>query len=294
MQETEEVRRILIIDDNESIHQQIRRILAPTRGKDLKNSLSKLDSIGAKVFGTEEKGPATTKTYQLTSALQGEQGFEIVKKSMEENRPFAMAIVDMRMPPGWDGLKTIEHIWKVSPETQILICTAYADFSWQEINKRLAFSDRFLILKKPFDISELEQMAAALTEKWRLIQERKLHIADLKSAKLEAEAGLIAKRNFLAMMSHEFRTPMNAIMGAFQFIRQTLDNNQPDIQQMIGLAETATTELLTLLDSVIDYMDLEHGKIKLSQAGYNLESLVRKTSKNYSKLAATFPRQPSN
>jgi YesN/AraC family two-component response regulator len=86
----------------------------------------------------------------------------------------------MRMPPGWDGLKTIEHIWKVDPNVQIVICTAYSDYSWGEITERLGKSENLLILKKPFDSAEVAQLASALTEKWILARQ-----ASLKTEQLE-------------------------------------------------------------------------------------------------------------
>src|SRR6267142_5168727 len=86
-----------------------------------------------------------------------------------------MAFVDMRMPPGWDGLETIRRIWQVYPDLEIVICTAYSDHSWQEIQQTLGTSDRLLILKKPFDKVEVQQLVLALTEKWNLRLLGRLH-----------------------------------------------------------------------------------------------------------------------
>jgi PAS domain S-box-containing protein len=76
--------------------------------------------------------------------------------------------VDMRMPPGWDGLETIRRLWQVYPELEVVICTAYSDHSWHQIQQTLGTNERLLILKKPFDKVEVEQLALALTEKWNL------------------------------------------------------------------------------------------------------------------------------
>ena len=69
-----------------------------------------------------------------------------------------MAYVDVRMPNGWDGIETISRIWQEFPELQVVICTAFSDYSWEEIQERLGHSDRFLILKKPFDNLEVRQL----------------------------------------------------------------------------------------------------------------------------------------
>ena len=77
-----------------------------------------------------------------------------------------MAFVDIRMPPGWDGVETVCRIWEVDPEILVVICSAYSDYSWEEMVRKLGRNDRFLILKKPFDNIEVRQCAMALTERW--------------------------------------------------------------------------------------------------------------------------------
>ncbi len=78
----------------------------------------------------------------------------------------------MRMPPGWDGVQTIQRLWEVDPNVQVVICTAYSDYSWEEISKKLGLTDRLLILKKPFDPVEITQIATSLSEKWSLNADR--------------------------------------------------------------------------------------------------------------------------
>jgi diguanylate cyclase (GGDEF)-like protein len=72
------------------------------------------------------------------------------------------------MPPGWDGLKTIEEIWKIDPKMQIVVCTAYSDLMWKEVLARIGYRDNLLLLKKPFTGEEIYQLAIALSEKWQL------------------------------------------------------------------------------------------------------------------------------
>jgi DNA-binding LytR/AlgR family response regulator len=100
-----------------------------------------------------------------------------------------MAFVDMRMPPGWDGIETTLRIWELDPRVQIVICTAYSDRSWEDILGRLGRSDRLLILKKPFDNIEVLQLASALTEKWRLADVAERRVQDLETlVELRTEA----------------------------------------------------------------------------------------------------------
>jgi len=62
------------------------------------------------------------------------------------------------MPPGWDGVETIGHLWKVDPDLQIVICTAHSDYNWRDISKQLGMSDSFVVLKKPFDVIEVSHL----------------------------------------------------------------------------------------------------------------------------------------
>ncbi|BBP79122.1 EAL domain-containing protein [Pseudomonas gingeri] len=165
-------RRILIIDDTTSIHDDFRKILGPEQDDELS-----LDSTETLLFGVSRP---ERQTFELDSAYQGQEALELVKLAQAASRPYAMAFIDMRMPPGWDGLETIERLWKVAPDLQIALCTAYSDYSWESMADRLEFGDQLLILKKPFDSLEIRQMASALTWKWQLAQDMAMRMSDLE------------------------------------------------------------------------------------------------------------------
>jgi CheY-like chemotaxis protein len=115
----------------------------------------------------------------VDSAFQGQEALEMVKRSLEAGRPYAMAFMDIRMPPGWDGVQTTMRIWEIHPDLQTVICIAYSDYSWDEITKHLGASENLLILRKPFDNIEALQLACALTRKWSLGQHAKLKVEEL-------------------------------------------------------------------------------------------------------------------
>jgi PAS domain S-box-containing protein len=158
-------RRILIIDDSERIHEDFRAILSPTDG-----DTTALREAKAAILG---KAPDVSEhvDFELDFALQGRDGLEKVRRALRDGRPYAMAFVDIRMPPGWDGVETIRRIWRVYPELEVVICTAYSDYEWNDIVAKLGQTDRLLILKKPFDNVEVYQLASALTEKWNLARQ---------------------------------------------------------------------------------------------------------------------------
>jgi len=171
-------RRILVVDDNQSIHDDFRKILG-TRdpGESLRNMEGSI--FGKDDPATAKRAPAT-EPCELASALQGEEAYQVVLQSVAEDRRFALAFIDMRMPPGWDGLKTIEKLWEADSELQVVICTAYSDYSWQEIHQRFGACDRLLILKKPFDTLEVCQLVSSLTEKWHLGRQAHLKLTQMR------------------------------------------------------------------------------------------------------------------
>jgi CheY-like chemotaxis protein len=153
-------RRILIIDDNRAIHEDFRKILTP---QVISNPA--LSAMEDELFG-ESLPAVAADAFEINSAYQGKEGFEIISQAEKSGNPYAMAFVDVRMPPGWDGIETISRIWEVAPSMQIVICSAYSDYSWEEIVAQLGKTDRLLILRKPFDPVEVMQLASNLTEKW--------------------------------------------------------------------------------------------------------------------------------
>ena len=167
-------RRILLIDDMPSIHEDFRRCLSGTE------TAGDIEAAERALFG-EPTEPGTA-GFDVDSAYQGDEGLAKVHASLVADRPYALAFVDMRMPPGWDGVRTIQEIWKVDPRLQIVICTAYSDYAWDETLGKLGVEDRLLVLNKPFDNIEVAQLASALTTKWDMTRQAELKVSRLENA----------------------------------------------------------------------------------------------------------------
>jgi signal transduction histidine kinase len=254
--------RILIVDDNRAIHEDFRRILASTdRGDDA------VAAMAAEIFGTAS--PAQTLgfpalKFEVDSAFQGEEGLVAVVRAQAGGRPYAMAFVDMRMPPGWDGLETVARLWGVQPDLQVVICTAFSDYSWHEILRKLAYLDRLLILRKPFANEEVQQMAAALTEKWRLTQQSRLTIVDLetevrvRTTQLQATLEQLAEAKKMegigqlaGGIAHDFNNLLTVIQGHCELLLlnasatdTALTGSATEIQTAANRAAHLTRQLL--------------------------------------------------
>lgn len=166
--------RILIIDDNPAIHDDIRRVLKPDE--------SSVSDIEQDLFGdTKEKIDIKGPQLEIDSVFNGIDGYKKVIEAYEAGNPYALAFVDVRMPPGWDGIKTIKEFWDKDPDIQVVICSAYSDYSWTDIMNVLGLSDRLLILKKPFEYSEVRQLVSTLTHKWLISKTLSKTIKNLES-----------------------------------------------------------------------------------------------------------------
>lgn len=189
------VRRVLVIDDNTAIHDDFRKTLSrQSYGADL-------DDDEALIFGTQPS-ELQYREFDIDTASQGHIGLAMVEAAIRESRPYQLAFVDMRMPPGWDGVETISRLWQVDPAIQVVICTAYSDYSWDQIVQKLGITDRLLILKKPFDDVEVCQLASAMTGKWLATQLAQIKMDDLELLveKRTAELRDMALRDMLTGM----------------------------------------------------------------------------------------------
>ncbi len=165
--------RLLLVDDNAAIHQDFKKILATPAP-----AASELEDFEAELF-QKPKNLIERVAFRMDSAFQGQEALALVQQSLAANDPYALAFMDIRMPPGWDGVETIERIWQICPDLQMVICSAYSDYTWEDLIHRFGHTDNLLILKKPFETVEVLQIAHALTKKWALTRQSRLWMQDL-------------------------------------------------------------------------------------------------------------------
>ncbi len=161
-------------------------------------------------YFTESMKDAALRKLQLESAQQGQVASRMVKAAISLGSPYAVAFVDMRMPPGWDGIETIEPMWQDDPNLEVVICTAYADYSWEAVFERLGNTDQLLVLKKPFDPIEVKQLAGSLTAKWELARRVDPVAADVS---VEPEAPGISEATKLLERYRELVSWLESTVG---------------------------------------------------------------------------------
>jgi signal transduction histidine kinase len=296
--------RVLVIDDQESIHEDFRKIVQSEDRDD-----QDINKEAAALFGdVSSVDNEPTEKFVVDSAHQGEEGLAMVQQALQNHRPYPLAFIDVRMPPGWDGVETVQRIWEVDPEILVVLCTAYSDHTWEDIVSKLGRTDHLLILKKPFDNIEVRQLVLALTKRWYLarqaemtrsqleerviertrdVESRSLELVqatvDLKSAneqlaaaRVAAEAANRAKSEFLANMSHEIRTPMTAIVGYAELLRdEILKAEMPGAPvEFVDAILSNTEHLLGLLNDILDMSKIESGQLEVEHLGCNPWEIV--------------------
>ena len=271
-------RRVLVVDDNRAIHGDFRKVLGEATHE--QSALAELEAV---LFG---QGPprAPADPFLIDSAYQGQEAETLVRRALEEGRPYAVAFVDMRMPPGWDGVETAERLWRVDPELQIVVCTAYSDYSWEELLGRLeAHSERFLVLKKPFDHIEVRQLATALSRKWTLARAARAKVDELEALvrertttirdaherlrreveqrhRMEGQLRRAQKLEALGRLAtgvaHEINNPLAFVIANLRYVREALDAPGAELARApagpaaapgAGLAATPLDELSAAL-----------------------------------------------
>ncbi len=295
------VRRVLVIDDSESIHRDYVNILCPSELSESEKALRALSDL----MFDEEAGLAESDEmklkFDIDHAYQGREGYEMIIAARAAGVPYQVAFVDMRMPPGWDGLTTLEKVWREDPELQVVICSAYSDYTWTQIIDKLGHSNRLLILKKPFDQAEVYQLAAALSEKWlseqrardlfacleQRVDERTAEVRaaneklvvvnrELETAVEEAECAVRAKARFLATMSHEIRSSLNGVMGAAQMLNDA--KLGPIELEYARIIQSSGEALMSIINDILDYSKYENGQLKLESIPFSLDGLMSECS----------------
>jgi diguanylate cyclase (GGDEF)-like protein len=182
--------RVLVIDDNVTTLELFRKILT-----------GKASAERTPLDGQMPTSPQAGPNFLVDTVTSGEEGCQRALDACHSGQPFAVAFVDIRIPGGWDGLRTIEALWQVDPNIQVVICTAYSDHTWDEIVTHLGHSDQWLILRKPFEIIEVLQLASALSDKWRLQVEHMDRMGELGEKVVTQAADLSGVNRRLRMLS---------------------------------------------------------------------------------------------
>lgn len=303
------VHRILTIDDNPAIHDDFRKLFAGSEAGE-----SELDSLESLILGASSS-PKLAQHFEIDSANQGQEGLAKLKEALEVGRPYSLAFVDIRMPPGWDGLETIEHLWQADPELQVVICTAYSDYTWEDMRRRLGNSESLLVLKKPFDTVEVLQIAHALTRKWDLAKEvqASIQVLDRKVAeRTEALERAMTERaaaeealrqaqkmdaigQLAAGVAHDFNNLLTIIRGHTDILLSRMESNPHSSESLhqISLAADRAAGLTRQLLVFSRKETARYQPLDLNRVLTNAAGLLRRLIGEHIELRLTLWETPA-
>jgi len=265
--------RILIVDDNRRIHEDFDLVFL-----NLQRNLE-LEADQKEIYGQVDKPVVLKQAYELDHAFSGNEGIEKTQISIAEGRPYQVAFVDIRMP-GMDGVETIEKIWSIDSRIQAVICTAFADYSWEELTSRLGQSDKLLVLKKPFDHIEAFQLASTLSEKWflarqaalkfeqmeLLVAQRTQRFLDLQRREAQPAQELDQlKLRLQTNLPKDFRSALILIHNKLERMRA---QNPEGTEE--ALVCRSTERLLHLVEEFLNLRDLNEDDLRLKIAEVDL------------------------
>jgi signal transduction histidine kinase/HPt (histidine-containing phosphotransfer) domain-containing protein len=271
--------KILIVDDNPSIHQDFKNAL------EIRSSIQsdKVLKLEKEIFGKNSGQKTTQIQFDLQHALSTEESLILLAQKQNIDTPIAVIFMDIKMPPGMDGISASKLILEKYPHTEIVLCTAFTEFTHEEILEKLGLTDHILFLKKPFDIVEVRQLAIALVQKWNLNREveqytnnLELEVSkrtkDLEDALVQVKKSDLAKSNFLSLMSHEIRNPINSIVGLIDLMQKCSDQKEKD--NYIHLTQKASATLLELVNDILDLSKIEANKLVIENVQINLPQIL--------------------
>lgn len=278
-------RRILIVDDNAAIHNDFKKILS---NPDNDDELTRMEGI---LFNRHADYGQNVYHYVIDDAYQGEEAYQMVKKADLEKFPYSLIFMDVRMPPGMDGMLTIERIWSEFPDIEMVICSAYSDYSWSKILEKFGPTDKLVFVRKPFNIIVIKQMALSLVTKWdiarnnrqytrhleNLVKERTAELekllGNMTSLKEKAEQSDRLKSAFLSNMSHEIRSPMNAIMGFTDLLGKD-GISEAKRNKYLSCIRSSGRSLMNLINDILCIARIEAGVLDINTEKFSLNHMM--------------------
>ncbi len=275
MSPAEDPYRILIADDEPSILNAYSSVLMANASSSQGDG--GLDDLEAELFGADDRQAG--QRYELVLCQQGQEAIAAVRQAAADRRPFSVAFLDVRMPPGINGVDTAKAIRAIDPGLHIVFVTAFSDTDPRDIARIVPPVERLFYVAKPFQPLELQQFASALSNKWRAEQDLgaaheqlKLQYAELETAnaalafaKQRAETASRMKTEFLANVSHELRTPLNSIIGFSEIIDKEQHGpvGNDKYRSYVRDIHTSGLHLLGVVNDILDISKIEVGEFEL-------------------------------
>jgi signal transduction histidine kinase len=292
--------RLLVADDEKSVQSDYLKSLAallPVTGTASR-------ALEEDLFGSESDATLTANRaweFEIVTVSQGVDAIAAVEDANRHGRPFAVAFLDVRMPPGIDGVETAAQIRTADSDINIVIVTAYSDTDLATITQRVLPAEKLFYLTKPFHPLEIQQFAHALAHKWR--SERALRVAhrlleqrvddvtlafqDAATARERAEQLNLAKASIAGRIGVELRSPLNVLVGFSQMIAN--ETHGPiERREYIEYArhlQQAAGEIVKHVDTVLETARFDRDEVTLDKDRLNITDVIDTLSRDFRRRA---------
>ena len=243
MDAIEQNNRCLAIDDEQGVLDYYSEVFRPTTSGSEVIWQSLLEVVGDE----PEQELDQTPQFSISVALSGEAGVQLAEQALADHLPLTVALIDMRMPGGLDGLETAQQLRLLDPRIMLVIVTAYSDYKLEEIQSRLL--NNVLYLNKPLTSDEVLQTVRMLNQSWKEREKTKILKMQMVSHAKMAGLGTMAVR-----IGHEINQPLSYINGIFQLLKMELQRGgEVDLTQLaeeVDLALEQTVRIKEIITSL--------------------------------------------
>jgi len=294
--------RLLVADDEKSVQSDyLKSLVALLPAID-----SRSRALEDELFADERRAEtaslaAETWAFEIVTVSQGADAVAAVEKSIQEGRPFAVAFLDVRMPPGIDGVETAARIRSIDGDVNIVIVTAYSDIDLANITQRVLPAEKLFYLTKPFHPLEIQQFAHALAHKWdserelrvahRLLEQRvdevSLAFQDAATARERAEQVNLVKASIAGRIGVELRSPLNVLVGFSQMIASEA-HGPIEHREYIEYArhlQQAAGEIVKHVDTVLETARFDRDEVALEKDRLNVTYVIDTLSRDFKRRA---------
>jgi len=256
--------RVLVVDDDAMLIGEYLRCLGEDFEPD--SATTTLGDLEKVLFGeeTDERGAIA---FEVHSRNQGEAAVEAVQLATLKGEPFAIVFLDIRMPPGMDGMEAAKQIRDIDENVNIVLVTGSLSADPDNLGKQIPPADKIFFFKKPFHAVECRQLAAALCGKWHADAALRRANEDLEK-RVEARTAALHK---LAYYDPVTRLPNQLLL-------------LEELQSLIQQAESEEG------DTVVVLLDIDRFSFINETMGYDSGTELLRSVAN--RLSRTFCEEP--
>jgi CheY-like chemotaxis protein len=152
--------KVLVADDDEHILDCYREAFGDD---DQTSQTQALKALAIELFDTTNDLEEQPK-FQIVACNQGDDAIKVAETARKDGEPFDVVILDVRMPPGIDGVEAGSQIRKLDPDVEIIFVTGYSDVPFEELQRRVPPPMHLHYFNKPLSFTQLAEDVVSMVK----------------------------------------------------------------------------------------------------------------------------------